>query len=329
MTCAAQVSARIKGPVSSAPWRSWNDRCTAARRGRAMSFTPTGKATGLSTSAVHHGCADLSNAGVIRGYAGGRGPESVGLPLTAFISVSRSTPAPRRHRRTPRRCARSRPATASRATRTTSSRCGSRPRTNWRNPRTAARPGGVRPDDVVLSTPYEARHPDLTDPDRDRAGRGELFPMSESTARRTRAAARWSHIPPIPSPPRCRRTRAGRLGRFGRPADAFGRGRRGRGPRRRPVTPRSPTHTVYTTATGLALTGLDLSDAPSLEAALALVRDFPPPARRPGSCSDTAGTRTRWRWTSSDAYRTRRGDGGRPLYLSRIDVHPPWSPARS
>ncbi|MDV9171190.1 amidohydrolase family protein, partial [Streptomyces sp. W16] len=40
------------------------------------------------------------------------------------------------------------------------------------------------------------------------------------------------------------------------------------------VTPAFTDAHVHTTATGLALTGLDLSDAPSLETALSLVRDF-------------------------------------------------------
>lgn len=40
------------------------------------------------------------------------------------------------------------------------------------------------------------------------------------------------------------------------------------------VTPAFTDAHVHTTATGLALTGLDLSAAPSLEAALTLVRDF-------------------------------------------------------
>lgn len=40
------------------------------------------------------------------------------------------------------------------------------------------------------------------------------------------------------------------------------------------VTPAFTDAHVHTTSTGLALTGLDLSDAPSLDAALALVRDF-------------------------------------------------------
>ncbi|MFI1765590.1 amidohydrolase [Streptomyces sp. NPDC020800] len=88
------------------------------------------------------------------------------------------------------------------------------------------------------------------------------------------------------------------------------------------VTPAFTDAHVHTTATGLALTGLDLSDAPSLEAALALVRDFA--AARPddrvllGHGWDAArwpGGRPPTR-TELDA-----ATGGRPLYLSRIDVH--------
>ncbi|MFF8359659.1 amidohydrolase [Streptomyces chartreusis] len=88
------------------------------------------------------------------------------------------------------------------------------------------------------------------------------------------------------------------------------------------VTPAFTDAHVHTTATGLALTGLDLSGAPSLEAALALVRDFA--AARPddrvllGHGWDAArwpGGRTPAR-AELDA-----ATGGRPLYLSRIDVH--------
>ncbi|WP_328666784.1 amidohydrolase [Streptomyces sp. NBC_00328] len=88
------------------------------------------------------------------------------------------------------------------------------------------------------------------------------------------------------------------------------------------VTPAFTDAHVHTTATGLALTGLDLSDAPSLDAALALVRDFA--AARP---ADRVLLGHGWdaaRWpggrpparTELDA-----ATGGRPLYLSRIDVH--------
>lgn len=58
-----------------------------ARDGR-MSFTDLGKATGLSTSAVHQRVRRLEQRGVIRGYAAVIDPEAVGLPLTAFVSVT-------------------------------------------------------------------------------------------------------------------------------------------------------------------------------------------------------------------------------------------------
>ncbi|MFD3736101.1 amidohydrolase [Streptomyces sp. NPDC058632] len=88
------------------------------------------------------------------------------------------------------------------------------------------------------------------------------------------------------------------------------------------VTPAFTDAHVHTTATGLALTGLDLSEAPSLEAALARVREFA--AARPadrvllGHGWDTA------RWPGGRPPTRAELDaatGGRPLYLSRIDVH--------
>ena len=88
------------------------------------------------------------------------------------------------------------------------------------------------------------------------------------------------------------------------------------------VTPAFTDAHVHTTSTGLALTGLDLSDAPSLEAALVLVRDFA--AARPqdkvllGHGWDAA------RWPGGRPPTRAELDeatGGRPLYLSRIDVH--------
>ncbi|PPS76589.1 MULTISPECIES: amidohydrolase [Streptomyces] len=88
------------------------------------------------------------------------------------------------------------------------------------------------------------------------------------------------------------------------------------------VTPAFTDAHVHTTATGLALTGLDLSGAPSLEAALALVRDFA--AARPhdrvllGHGWDAA------RWPGGRPPTRAELDeatGHRPLYLSRIDVH--------
>ncbi|MEV0978489.1 amidohydrolase [Streptomyces sp. NPDC049915] len=88
------------------------------------------------------------------------------------------------------------------------------------------------------------------------------------------------------------------------------------------VTPAFTDAHVHTTATGLALTGLDLSGAPSLQAALTAVREFA--AARPhdrvllGHGWDAA------RWADGRPPTRAELDeatGGRPLYLSRIDVH--------
>ena len=58
-----------------------------------MSFTDLGKATGLSTSAVHQRVRRLEQRGVIKGYAAVVDADAVGLPLTAFISVTPLDPA--------------------------------------------------------------------------------------------------------------------------------------------------------------------------------------------------------------------------------------------
>ena len=52
-----------------------------------MSFTDLGRATGLSTSAVHQRVKRLEARGIIRSYAAVLDYEQVGLPLTAFISI--------------------------------------------------------------------------------------------------------------------------------------------------------------------------------------------------------------------------------------------------
>ncbi|WP_327723537.1 amidohydrolase [Streptomyces europaeiscabiei] len=88
------------------------------------------------------------------------------------------------------------------------------------------------------------------------------------------------------------------------------------------VTPAFTDAHVHTTATGLALTGLDLSDAPALDAALVLVREFA--AARP---ADRVLLGHGWdaaRWPGGRPPTRAELDeatGGRPLYLSRIDVH--------
>jgi Lrp/AsnC family leucine-responsive transcriptional regulator len=57
-----------------------------ARDGR-MSFTDLGKATGLSTSAVHQRVKRLEQRGVLRGYVALVDYETLGLPLTAMIAI--------------------------------------------------------------------------------------------------------------------------------------------------------------------------------------------------------------------------------------------------
>src|SRR4051794_15931813 len=63
-----------------------------ARDGR-MSYTDLARATGLSTSAVHQRVRRLEQRGVIRGYTAVVAADAVGLPLTAFISVTPLDPA--------------------------------------------------------------------------------------------------------------------------------------------------------------------------------------------------------------------------------------------
>ncbi|MFB8354254.1 amidohydrolase [Streptomyces niveus] len=88
------------------------------------------------------------------------------------------------------------------------------------------------------------------------------------------------------------------------------------------VTPAFTDAHVHTTATGLALTGLDLSGARTLGDALALVR-----AHRSAHPGDRVLLGHGWdaaRWPERRA--PGRGEldeaaGGRPLYLTRVDVH--------
>ncbi|MEV7546924.1 amidohydrolase [Streptomyces sp. NPDC089915] len=88
------------------------------------------------------------------------------------------------------------------------------------------------------------------------------------------------------------------------------------------VTPAFTDAHVHATSTGLALTGLDLTAARSLAEALDLVRAYA--ARRP---ADRVLLGHGWdaaRWPERRAPRRSELDeatGGRPLYLSRVDVH--------
>jgi Lrp/AsnC family leucine-responsive transcriptional regulator len=58
-----------------------------------MSYTDLAKATGLSTSAAHQRVRRLEERGVIRGYAAMLDQDAIGLPLTAFISVTPLDPS--------------------------------------------------------------------------------------------------------------------------------------------------------------------------------------------------------------------------------------------
>ena len=63
-----------------------------SRDGR-MSYTDLGRSTGLSTSAVHQRVRRLEERGVISGYAAVVDPDAVGLPVTAFISITPLDPS--------------------------------------------------------------------------------------------------------------------------------------------------------------------------------------------------------------------------------------------
>ncbi|MFD9905697.1 amidohydrolase [Streptomyces sp. NPDC059063] len=88
------------------------------------------------------------------------------------------------------------------------------------------------------------------------------------------------------------------------------------------VTPAFTDAHVHTTATGLALTGLDVSTARSLDDALILVREYA--AARPGDRVLLGHGWDAARWPGGRPPTRAELDeatGGRPLYLSRIDVH--------
>ena len=58
-----------------------------------MSYTDLGKATGLSTSAVHQRVRRLEERGVLTGYGARVDAVAAGLPLTAFISITPLDPS--------------------------------------------------------------------------------------------------------------------------------------------------------------------------------------------------------------------------------------------
>ncbi|MFD5257922.1 amidohydrolase [Streptomyces bobili] len=88
------------------------------------------------------------------------------------------------------------------------------------------------------------------------------------------------------------------------------------------VTPAFTDAHVHTTSTGLALTGLDLSTAPDLEAALAQVREFAAARPRDKVLLGHGWDASRWPGGRPPTVaELDEATGGRPLYLSRIDVH--------
>jgi Lrp/AsnC family leucine-responsive transcriptional regulator len=58
-----------------------------------MSYTDLGKATGLSTSAVHQRVKRLEQRGLITGYGATINHEAAGRPLTAFVSITPLDPS--------------------------------------------------------------------------------------------------------------------------------------------------------------------------------------------------------------------------------------------
>ncbi|WP_110183445.1 Lrp/AsnC family transcriptional regulator [Nocardioides solisilvae] len=58
-----------------------------------MSYTDLGKATGLSTSAVHQRVKRLESRGLILGYGATVDHRQLGRPLTAFISITPLDPS--------------------------------------------------------------------------------------------------------------------------------------------------------------------------------------------------------------------------------------------
>jgi Lrp/AsnC family leucine-responsive transcriptional regulator len=57
------------------------------------SFTDLSRETGLSVSAVHQRVRRLEQRGVIRGYRAIADPSELGLPLTAFVSITPIDPS--------------------------------------------------------------------------------------------------------------------------------------------------------------------------------------------------------------------------------------------
>ncbi|MEU5836703.1 amidohydrolase [Streptomyces diacarni] len=88
------------------------------------------------------------------------------------------------------------------------------------------------------------------------------------------------------------------------------------------VTPAFTDAHVHTTATGLALTGLDLSDARTLADALARVRAYAEDRPHDRVLLGTGWDASAWpEQRHPGRAELDEATGGRPLYLTRIDVH--------
>ena len=124
-----------------------------------MSFTDLGKATGLSTSAVHQRVKRLEQRGMIRGYVATVDHEQLGLPLTAFVSITPDRPLPARRlpRAAARRSRRSSRAGRSPATSPTSSRSASPPPAPSRTCSPASAPPPTSPPAPRSCSPRRTR----------------------------------------------------------------------------------------------------------------------------------------------------------------------------
>src|SRR5205085_7859231 len=89
MTWGAQVSEEIRRTVGSCAMEELDRQIVQllVKDGR-MSYTDLGKATGLSTSAVHQRVRRLEERGLILGYGATIDHAAAGKPLTAFVSVT-------------------------------------------------------------------------------------------------------------------------------------------------------------------------------------------------------------------------------------------------
>lgn len=309
-----------------------------------MSYTDLGKATGLSTSAVHQRVRRLEQRGVIRGYAALVDPEAVGLPLTAFISVKPFDPsAPddiadrlaevpeleachsvagdenyilKVRVATPWSWSICSPVYApSSASRPAPRSCSPRPTrparraSDGKRPLRAARPSaGAKLSGMSEHLSHPVRQPDSR-------------PVPPRTVL-LRGGEVHSPADPFATAMVVEGDRIAWVGEEGA-ADSFAEGvdeivqLDGA-----LVTPAFTDTHVHTTATGLALTGLDLVGVGTLSDALARIRDYADarPADRIllGHGWDSrrlAGGRPPSR-AELDA-----AAGGRPLYLTRVDVH--------